>query len=840
MAIGRRSASEQGAHALLADGAMIQIRAVRQEDYDAVRDMHASMSADNLYLRFFTVSKLAPESEARRICREPAPDHAALLAVLDGAVIGCGSFDRAGDDPGSAEIALAVADGMHRRGVGTLLLEHLVSLARGRGIRAFTAQTLTENTPMLHVFANAGLPVGRALAGGVYDLSFPLPGGETDIALGAYRDAVAGRERSAGVASLRHVLAPASVAVIGASRDPRSAGAAILRNIVTGGFGGPVYVVSPSLAELDGVPCLPSVAALPDQVDLAVIAAPAAAVPGIAEECGRRGVRALAVVTSRLDSTARAGLMGICRRHGMRLVGPGSAGVANARISLNATLAARHPRPGMASVALQSGEVEVALLERLSRLGIGISSFISLGYNDDVSGHDMLQWWASDPKTKLAIVYQDSFGNPCKFARTARRAARIMPIVTVNAARSAAGQRLMAAGAAASPAPAQADSAPASCQLLRQALFEQAGVIATASLGDLLECAALLASQPVPAGNRVAVVSSAVGAGVLAVDACGDGGLQVATLTGPTRAALRGLLPARATVAGPVVTTTAIAPGIFRRCLELAGADPGVDAVLALTAIATPIELASQVYAARLEVPIAAVVLDQAEAVRLLPGPGENTPAVPAYAYPESAARALAYAVRYGTRRATPPEPVPDLDGVRQDLAERLVGRFLAGAPAGGWLPAKITTELLGCYGIPLGSNAKATGDAAGAEVSIGVLHEQVFGPLVLFGAGGAAAGATSGRSVRLAPLTSRDARELVCSVPGVPRLRGRPGAPVAGAPALEDMLLRVSRLADDLPQITELELSPVIACPDGVRATGALARVQAAEPSDAFLRRLG
>jgi acyl-CoA synthetase (NDP forming) len=337
----------------------------------------------------------------------------------------------------------------------------------------------------------------------------------------------------------------------------------------------------------------------------------------------------------------------------------------------------------------------------------------------------------------------------------------------------------------------------------------------------------------------VAVVSSTVGAGVLAADACGDAGLQVATLTGPTRAALRDLLPARATVAGPVVTTTAIAAGIFRQCLELAGADPGVDAVLALTAATATIDLASQVCAASLKVPMAAVVLDQAEAVRLLPGSGENTPAVPAYAYPESAARALGHTARYGTWRAAPPEPAPDLDGVRQDLAERLVGGFLADAPAGGWLPAKITAELLGCYGIPLGSSAKAMGDAAGAEVSIGVLQDQVFGPLVLFGTGGPPDGATSGRSVRLAPLTSRDARQLICSVPGVPLLPGRPGTPVADLAALEDMLLRVSRLADDLPQITELELCPVIALPDGVRATGARARVQAAQPADAFLRRL-
>ena len=724
-------------------------------------------------------------------------------------MIGCGSFEYGDADRGSAEIALAVADGMHGRGVGTLLLEHLVSVARSRGIRAFTAQMLAENTSMLRLFADAGLPVHRALAGHVYDVSIPLPAAEVGAALDTYRDAVAERERSAGVASLRHALTPASVAVIGASPDPWSAGRTILRNIVTGGFAGPVHVVSPGLAELHGMPCLPSVAALPDHVDLAVIAAPAAAVPGIAEDCGRRGVRALVVVTSGLDRPARAELLGTCRRHGMRLIGPGSAGVASAAVSLNATAAAWHPGPGTAGLALQSGAGEVAALEQLSWLGIGISSFVSLGDKDDVSGTDILQWWACDQATKLAVVHVDSFGNPRKFAHTARSIARTKPILTVNPTR----------------------------QLIRQALFEQAGVIATAGPGDLLGAAAMLASQPVPFGYQVAVVSSTCGAGVLAGDACGDAGLQVATLAHHIQEALRDFLPADATVAGPVVTTVAIAPGMFRRCLELAGADPGVDAVLALTAT---VDLVPEVCAASLDVPIAAVVLDQAEAVRLLPASGENAQAVPAYARPACAAWALGHAARYGSWRADLPESVPDLDGIRQDLAEKLIDDFLADTPAGGWLPAETTAELLGCYGIPLADgDAVTTADAAGVEVSIGVRREQVFGPLVLFSAGGAAAGLPADRCVRLAPLTGRDVRELVNPVAGARQLPGRPGTAVMDLAALEDMLLRVSQLADDLPRIAELELSPVPARPDGVRAVGARVRVQAAEPADVFLRRL-
>jgi acyl-CoA synthetase (NDP forming)/GNAT superfamily N-acetyltransferase len=893
------------AYALLADGSTAEIRAARPGDVEAVRGMHAAMSPDNLYLRFFSLSPVAAEREARRVCREPSPDHAALLAVLDGEVVGCGSYERADTDSTAAEIALAVADDVQHRGVGTLLLEHLISLARGRGVRAFIAETLTENALMLQVIADAGLPAHRTLEDGVYDFTFPLPADETDAVLGTYRDAVAERERSAGVASLRHVLTPASVAVIGASRRPGSVGRAILQNIIDGGFPGPVYAVNPGAIELAGVPCVPSAAALPEEVDLAVIATPAATVLDIAEDCGRGGVKALVVTTAGLDGAARAELLGICRRHGMRLVGPTGFGVANTAISLDATFAARHPRPGAAGLALQSGGVGVVLLEHLSRLGVGISSFVSLGDKDDVSGNDMLLWWESDAATKLAVLYLASFGNPRKFARTARAVGRTMPVLTVNVGRSAAGHRLATARQLAAGRLATARGAvAASPQLTRQALFEQAGVIATANLGELLDTAALLASQPVPRGSRVAVVSNARGAGVLAADACGDAGLQVASLAEATQRALRDMLPAGAAVAGPVDTTMVIGPGVFRRCLELVGADPGVDAVLVLTATTATSDLIPEVQAARLPVPVAAAVMDQVEVVRLLSSPGEDSPAVPAYAYPESAARALGHAARYGMWLATPQGRIPDLEGVRQAQAKELATGFLADAPKGGWLSQEQTVALLRCYGVPMADQiAVTTEDAAvetaarfggpvalkadlygvmrpvdagavmldlhdadevrrgfrslreifggrlaavivqpmitgGVEVKISLLQEQVFGPLVLFGLDGAAADVLADRAARLAPLTDSDADDLIRSTHAAPLLLGRPGVPAADLAALRDMLLRVSRMADDLPQIAELELRAV-ARPNGVQAVDAQARIQAAEPTDAYLRQL-
>jgi acyl-CoA synthetase (NDP forming)/GNAT superfamily N-acetyltransferase len=815
----------ESAYALLADGATVEIRPARPDDFDAVRDVHQKMSSDNLYLRFFSLSPVAGERAAGRICREPSPDHASLLAVLDGEVVGYGSYEGLGGGYPAAEVAFAVADDVHNRGVGTLLLEHLISLARGRGVRTLVAETLLENALMLKVFANAGLRAQRSLADGVYELKFPLPADEGDAALTAYRDAVAERERSADVASLRHVLAPASVAVIGAGRRPGSAGRAILRNIVTGGFSGAIYAVNPGGGELDGVPCVPSVSALPEPVDLAIVAAPAAAVLGIAQQCGRRQVKALVVMAAGLSIADRAELLDVCRRHGMRMVGPASFGVGNPGIDLNATFAARHPRPGKAGLALQAtGGVGFVLLEHLSRLGIGISSIVSLGDKDDVSGTDMLLWWESDPATKLAVLYLETLRNPRKFTRTARGVGRAMPVLTVTA-----GRRLSAAHAAAAATPL----------LTRQALFEQAGVIATGNLGELLDTAALLATQPVPAGGRVAVVSNTRGGGLLAADACSDAGLQVASLAEVTQQALRKLLPAEAEVGGPVDTTVLATPGVFRHCLQLAGADPGVDVILAVTATTAAGDVVPEVAAARLPVPVAAAVMDQTEAVRLLPGPDEDSPAIPAYAYPESAARALGRAVRYGIWRATPPGHVPAIAGLRQDRAKELVTAFLTDVPEGGWLPRDTAAELFGCYGVPLAEGAAATAGGPGVEVTVSVLQEQAFGPLVLFGLPTGDGDGLAQRAARIAPLTDSDADELIRTTPGAPLLHGRHGSPAADLAALRDLLLRVSRMTDDLPQITELELSPVVARPDGAQAVGGRVRVQVAEPTDAYLRRL-
>lgn len=893
------AAPEPGGYALLTDGSTVQIQRARPEDADAVRDMHAAMSPDNMYLRFFSMSPANADREAQRICRPPGPDHVALIAWLDGIVVGVASYEMVRHN--TAEVAFAVADEMHGRGVATLLLEHLVSIARQQHVSAFTAEVLPDNSAMLQVFADAGLPVRRHLEGGAVDMIVPLPTSGAEAALADYLDAVSRRDASSDVASLRHLLRPASVAVVGASRRADSVGARVLRNILAGGFAGRVYPVNPHAATLECLPCTRSVDDLPEHIDVAVIAVPARAVVDVAERCGRRGVRSLVVITSGLGEEG-PGLLAACRRHGMRLVGPNCFGIAVPGLGLDATFGRDRPLAGIAGLLVQSGGIGVSLTEHLSRLGIGVSSFISAGDKYDVSSNDMLTWWDQDDQTAMAVLYLESFGNPRKFARTARRVARRMPVLTVIGGRSAAGQRA-----------AQSHTAAAATSLVtRQALFSQAGIVVAASLGELVEVAAFLSCQPCPAGDRIAVVSNAGGAGVLAADACVEAGLVLVPLSESTRQRLAAVLPAGATIANPVDTTAAIGADAFRVCLETVAADDGVDAVISVTVPTALADLTQAVSTAGIAKPLCAAILDQPEDVRLImradqhkPTGGKLRDAVPSYAYPESAVTAVGHAVRYGAWRTRPHGTVPELPGVRSDDARALVADFMARNPAGGWLPATAVHELLNCYQIPqvatvfamseqeartiaagmarpvvlkaespglvhkteagavkldLRSQADVAaayrelsarfGDALtgvlvqpmigeGTEILIGVVQEPVFGPLVVFGLGGIATDILGDHAARLTPLTDTDARELIRGVHAARLLDGYRGRPAADTDALADILLRVSRLADDLPEVAALDLNPVIALPQGCLAADARVQLTPAHPRDPFLRQL-
>jgi acyl-CoA synthetase (NDP forming)/GNAT superfamily N-acetyltransferase len=816
-----------GVYALLSDGRTVQIRPAASGDFDAVKAMHEAMSPDSAYLRFFSLSRLAAGQEARRVTREPGPDHAVLLAVYSGQIAGVASYEViTGTDGKTAEVAFAVADSMHKLGIATLLLEHLVSMARSRQVETFVAETLGENTSMLQVFSDAGLPVTSRRGDGVVDITIPLTPDDAGIRLDAYLDTVAVRERSANVASLRPVFQPASVAVIGASRRLGTVGRSVLENIKSAGYAGTLYAVNSNAQQIGGVPSFPDVASLPETPDLALLAVPPDAVIETAEACGRRGVRGLVVFTAAVDVAAGAALLAVCRRYGMRLIGPNCFGVAVPSIGLDATFAAASPRPGSVGLVMQSGGLGLAMVDHLTRLGIGISSFASVGNKLDVSSNDMLMWWEHDGLTRLAVLYIESFGNPRKFARTARRIGARMPVLTVHAGRSEAGQSAAASHTA----------AIASSLVSREALFEQAGIIATPSFGELMGATALLATQLPPAGRTIAIVSNTGGAGVLAADACTDLGLSVHHPQGETRRRLRAIVPEGGSVSGPVDTAATVSADDFRQVLEALAADEDVHAIIALVLrTGATGDLLAAITDADIGKPLATVVLNQAEAVRLIDTKGGRAPA---YAYPETAARALARAVRYAEWRATPRAVVPVFADVDAEAARALVHAFLAGQPDGGWLPEADVAALLRLAGIPLVSTASAV-TGGGTEVIIGVKDDQMFGPLVVFGLGGVATEVLADSTARLAPLTSADADMLINSIRSAPLLHGRTGAPAADLASLRDMLLRVSRLTEDLPELTELDLNPVIARPDGAVAVNARIRVVPQSPQDPFLRRL-
>ncbi|MFD7695557.1 GNAT family N-acetyltransferase [Streptomyces sp. NPDC059805] len=885
-------------HALLADGTTVCLRSVVPGDHDQVEGLYEEMSPENLRLRFFAASHRSARLAADRACAPPRTGHRALLAEMQGRVIGLAEY-ATGDEKDVAEVSVAVADGLHHRGVGTLLVEHLVSTARADGITTLTADALSENHEVLKLFADLGLRTARRFEGPEVRCTITLDLSDT------YLTAVEERGRAADVASLKPLLRPEVVAVVGAGRTPGSVGRAILHQLHAGGYTGRLFAVNPAAHSILGVPSYSSVNALPRTPDLAVLAVPAATITETAEECGKAGVRALLVVTAGLDAHQAHALVAVCRSHGMRLVGPNCLGISHTdpELSLDATFAASRPRPGTAGVAVQSGGVGIALLDGLSRLGIGVSSFASLGDKYDVSGNDMLQWWESDGRTDLALLHLESFGNPRAFSRTARRVTRRMPVLTVDAGRTDAGRRAAASHTAAAATPT----------MTRGALFNQAGITATRSIGELLETAALMHSQPLPAGSRIAIVTNAGGAGVLAADACAEAGLVLPAPTPEVIDDLLAVLPDGAAVGNPADATAAVTEEQLTDCVDRIMRNGGVDAVLVTlvpTAVATATgdDLVRALTGApgRKAKPIVAVRLEQGLPVELLPASADGT--IPSYAEPQAAARALAHAAHRAAWLARPAGMVPDLDGVETERARTVVQDYLAAHPDGGWLDPRTCAELLACYGIPQipwawaeteddavlaadrlrGADGRVVmkahwpgqmhksqqhavhldlrGDAQirtafrdlaarfcglmtgvvlqplaerGTELFAGVVQDQVFGPLVLFGLGGTATEVLADHAARLAPLTDHDVHDLITSPRCAPLLFGAHGNGPVDLEALEQLLSRLSRMAADLPQLAETDFNPVLATPDAVTVLDARVRLVPCRPQDPYLRRL-
>ena len=521
-----RQLERYAADALLRDGSSIHIRAIRADDKDRLQAHFHALSFDSVRYRFLGAKKDLTPSDLRYFTELDFSRHVGLVALQrhEGheEFIGVGRYICAEDDRRRAEFALAVVDAWQGRGVGTLLMEHLARLAAADGVERFEAEILATNRKMFDVVVALGFRVDENSRAGVVHAWFPIePTPETRRA----SDERAWQAAGAGVRALLH---PRSVAVVGASRDPGSIGAALVANLVRHGFRGAIYPVNSRADHVEGLRAYPTLGAIGHPIDLVIVAVPAAGVEAVVEESARLGARGVVVISAGFAEVSEEGravqrrLRDRARERGLRLVGPNCMGVINTdpAVSLDATFAPAFPPPGNVGMLSQSGALGVAVLDYARALNIGVSTFVSVGNKADVSGNDLLAYWKDDPRTQVIALYLESFGNPRRFARLAPEVARRKPIVAVKSGRSAAGTRA-----------ASSHSAALAClDVAVDALFEQAGVIRTETLEDLFDVVSLLATQPVPKGPRVGVVTNAGGPGILLADACEARGLQLPEL----------------------------------------------------------------------------------------------------------------------------------------------------------------------------------------------------------------------------------------------------------------------------------------------------------------------
>ncbi|MGW3519892.1 bifunctional acetate--CoA ligase family protein/GNAT family N-acetyltransferase [Streptomyces hydrogenans] len=918
------------ADVVLRDGGTARIRPITADDADRLVSFYEQVSDESKYYRFFAPYPRLSAKDVHRFTHHDFVDRVGLAATVGGEFIATVRYDRI-DDRGrpastpadEAEVAFLVQDAHQGRGVASALLEHIAAVARERGIRRFAAEVLPANTKMIKVFTDAGYTQKRSFEDGSVRLHLDLE--PTDRSLAVQR----AREQRAEARSVQRLLAPASVAVVGAGRTPGGVGRTVLRNLLGAGFTGRVYAVNPGLGpgetELDGVPAFSSVAAVGAPVDLAIVAVPAERVPEVVADCGEHGVRGLVVLSAGYAESGTEGrarqraLVRQARSYGMRIIGPNAFGIIDtaADVRLNASLAPEMPAAGRIGLFTQSAAIGVALLARLHRRGAGLSSFISAGNRADVSGNDVLQHWYDDPATDVVLLYLESIGNPRKFTRLARRTAAVKPVVVVKGARHSG-----------SAPPGHRVPVTRVPHATVDALLRQAGVIRVDTVTELVDAGVLLAGQPLPAGPRVAILGNSESLGLLTYDAC---------LT-------EGLRPQR-----PLDLTTAATPADFRDALAAALADDTCDAVVVTAIPWVGIEGTTEVLAASLREAVAgggaagaakpvvvvhvemgglAEALSAATSTRPAPArtrrptaaapapvpqeapepPDPAAPArnIPAYPAAERAVRALAEAVRYGQwrRQAADPGRVPEYDAIDQAGAAALIDRVLAERGAGQesrgvTLTTDETGELLGRYGIAVRPALPAPGpdEAVAAAVRLGypvalkttaphlrhrpdlggvrldlATEEQLrtayaeltealgkpeelqpvvqamaprgvdtvvraaidpaVGAVLSFGLAGAASELLGDTAHRLIPATDRDAAELVRSIRTAPLLFGWRGSAPVDTPALEELLLRVSRLVDDHPEIVSVALEPAVVAPGGVSVLGAAVRLAPPPPT--------
>jgi acetyl coenzyme A synthetase (ADP forming)-like protein len=891
---------------VLRDGSVASVREATATDRESIRQFFHDLSPDSRRKRFFTPAE--PSDSVIERMADSSDPHRALSFIVHRLrsenLLPVAIASYIAINPRVAEVAFAVDDGFQGRGVSTLLLERLAIRAAQNGFEKFQASTLADNLAMLEVFRDSGFEIRSKTTAGVVELQLSLTPSTEGVRSAEDRD------RRATAASLVPMLTPRAVAVIGVSRDPFSIGRRVFEALRAGGFTGPIYPVNPNVESLEGLRVYPTARDLPPGTDLAVVVVPAPAVLRVVDDCAAAGVKSLVVITAGFAEAGEAGralqreLVERVRNHGMRMVGPNCMGLINAGagIRLNASFSPIMPPSGHVSLLSQSGALGIAILDLASERQLGLSTFISVGNKADVSGNDLIQYWEGDPDTSVILLYLESFGNPRRFARIARRIGRSKPIVAIKAGRTRAGSR--AAGSH--------TAALAASDVAVEALFQQTGVIRADTIDEMFDIAACLDWQPLPAGRRVAIVTNAGGPGILAVDACVAAGLDVVEFGDATRARLAEFLPREAAIGNPVDMVASAGADEYRRTIEVALTSDDTDALLV---IFTPVDrrkTAETIEAIRAGIAAGRRAGATAKTVLacVLAEPGALTPLevespferVPIYAFPENAARALGKVAAYAGWRSQPPALFWSFDGIRAAEA-REVCRTAIDRRGDDWLTGEETRRVLDDFGLPLiptvvaqsaneavalaatfgvpvvvklatrqllhksdvgavrvglsserairsafeelttlaaahGGINRAEGEgvivqpmiAGGIETMVGMMDDPVFGPLVAFGLGGIHVEVLGDVRFRIAPLTDRDAYDLVHGIRGFKLLEGFRGHAPADIDALRELLLRISRLVEEVPEIAELDLNPVIALSpgNGCRVVDARIRVAA------------
>jgi len=879
---------------VLRDGSTVRIRLMRVSDETGLLALLQSLSDESRWLRFYSLaSNSALAAEAHR---EVSLDDTVALVACSGSdqrIVGHAFYVQLKEH--RAEVAFTIANDFQGRGVGTLLLCQLAELASANGIEIFEAEVVAANHAMLGVFRQSGFPLEVSATAGQLHITFPTS--LTTQAIERFER----RESIAAVNALKLFFEPRSVAVIGASRERGTIGGEIFHNIRSYGFKGPVYPVNPYANLIQGNPAYSSIEDIPDAIDLGVIVVPATKVMEVAASCARKGVKALIVVSAGFSETGSEGkarqteLVEICRGAGMRLIGPNCMGIANTNpaVLLDATFAPGVPPRGRVGFSSQSGALGLAIIEFANSLGLGISTFVSVGNKADISGNDLLRYWESDDDTDVILLYLESFGNPKKFSQIARRVGRKKPIVVVKSGRSAAGARATSS---------HTGALLAASDITVDALFRQAGVIRTDTLAELFDVASLLANQPLPKGRRVGIITNAGGPAILCADACEARDLEVPILSDESQARLRAFLPPGASAGNPVDMIASAPAEHYRQAIEIVAADPKIDALIVIFTpplVTRACDVANAIVKATQRIDKNKSLLSVFLSAQPMPKELRTTDrCIPSYSFPETAAIALARAAVYGEWRSQPESVVVQFEDIKSDKAATIVATALVRGE--GWLTPDEVTKLCACYGLPLveqrivasaddaGKAAEQIGGEvalkaiatglihkteagavklclcgaadvvtaareiterlnalghsptgfvvqrmaeAGVEMIVGMVHDPQFGPVLACGAGGVQVELLRDVSIRLTPLTKEDASEMIRELKTYPLLTGFRGAPVCDVTALQDGLLRLSAMVEDLPQIAELDFNPFVVHERGASILDARIRVSTVEP---------